>query len=250
MKTSVKLKHPPIIEAVLDIDCDFSTPVEVRQFQKAAGKSLAKSYPKQRPIYVQDHRVEATEDRKLKYSVEGGIQGVQFLKDDEKQLVQFRMQGFSFNRLSPYASLDDYLPQIKKAWSLYSKLTSPVQVRLIRLRYINRVPLPMKNGAVEIDEYIVNGPRLADPDRLTLMGFLDQYAAVDTRTGYQVNSVLTLQPIEGDKLPIIFDNGVISLETGSVDDWTWIRTKILELRELKNHIFCRTLTEKCLNLFQ
>lgn len=250
MKTSVKLKHPPIIEAVLDIDCDFSTPPDPQKIEKAARKSLAKSYPKLRPIYIQDHRVEATEDKKVKYSVEGGIHGLQFLKEDEKQLVQFRLPGFSFNRLSPYSSLDDYLPQIRKAWSLYSKLTSPVQVRLIRLRYINRVLLPLKNGAVDIGEYILNGPRLADPDRLTLIGFLDQYAALDTRTGYQVNSVLTLQPIEGDKLPIIFDNGVTSLETGSVGDWAWIRSKILELRELKNHIFCRTLTEKCLNLFQ
>lgn len=250
MNPLIKLKHPPIIEAVLDIDCDFSSPVQVHQFQDAARKSLAKSYPKLRPIYIQDHRVEATPNKKLKYSVEGGIHGLQFLKDDEKQVVQFRTQGFSFNRLSPYSSLDDYLPQIKKAWLLYSKLASPVQVRLIRLRYINRIPLPLKNGTVEIDEYILNGPRLADPDRLTLMGFLDQYAAMDKTTGHQVNSVLTLQPIEGDKLPIIFDNGVTSAETRSVDDWTWIRSKILELRKLKNHIFCRTLTEKCLNLFQ
>jgi hypothetical protein len=108
----------------------------------------------------------------------------------------------------------------------------------------------MKNGAVEIDDYILNGPRLADPERLSLMGFLDQYAAIDTKTDNQVNSILTLQPIEGDKLPIIFDNGVTSPETGDVDDWAWIKSKILELRELKNHIFCRTLTEKCLNLFQ
>ena len=92
MKTSVKLKNPPIIEAVLDIDCDFATPVETAKIEKPARKGLAKSYPKLRPIFVQDHRVEATEDRKLKYSVEGGIQGLQFLKDDEKQLVQFRIQ--------------------------------------------------------------------------------------------------------------------------------------------------------------
>ncbi len=30
---------------------------------------------------------------------------MQFLTEDEKQLIQFRPNGFSFNRLAPYGSL-------------------------------------------------------------------------------------------------------------------------------------------------
>jgi uncharacterized protein (TIGR04255 family) len=133
---------------------------------------------------------------------------------------------------------------------VYRDVTKPVQIRLIRLRYINRIPLPFADGKVELDRYILNGPRLADPDRFELTGFIDQYAAVDKETGHQINSVLTLQPVDGDKLPIIFDNGVASVEAGNVDEWIWIKSKILELRELKNHVFYQTLTQECLNLFQ
>lgn len=128
-------------------------------------------------------------------------------------------------------------------------MTNPLQIRLIRLRYINRILLPLANGKVDLDEYILNGPRLADPKRFELAGFLDQYAATDKQTGHQINSVLTLQQVVDDKLPVIFDNGVVAVEAGNVDDWQWIRSKILELRALKNHIFCHTLTDKCLNLF-
>ncbi len=241
---------PPIIEAVLDIDCVQSPAFDIRRIQNPSRKALAKTYPKLRPIFVQNHRLEATPDEQMKYSVEGRIQGFQFVNRDEKQIVQFRAQGFSFNRLAPYTSLDDYMPQIKKMWLQYSKLVSPVQIRSIRLRYINRILLPLIDGRVNIDDYILNGPRLADSKRLVLTGFLDQYAAIDKLSGHQINSVLTLQPADNDKLPIIFDNGAVSIKSGDVGDWAWIRTTILELRELKNHIFSKTVTKKCLNLFQ
>ena len=73
-------------------------------------------------------------------SVRRGIQALQFLHADEKQLVQVRAQGFSFNRLAPYTSLDDYLPEIERTWHLFVGLASPVQIRVVQLRYINRIP--------------------------------------------------------------------------------------------------------------
>ena len=242
--------NPPIIEAVLDIECDFKEQPEINKIEAKARKEMAKSYPKVRHVLFQEHQVEAKPSEPAKISIKGGLHGLQFLKNDEKQVVQYRIEGFSFNRLAPYASLDNYLPQMKKNWSLYRDLAKPLQIRLIRLRYINRILLPLTDGKVDLDKYILNGPRLADPKRFELTGFLDQYAATDKKSGHQINSVLTLQQAVDDKLPVIFDNGVIALETGNVDDWQWIRSKILELRELKNHIFCHTLTEKCRNLFQ
>ena len=243
-------KNPPIIEAVLDIECDFKEQPDIGKIETKARKEMAKSYPKVRHVLFQEHQVETKPSEPAKISIKGGLHGLQFLKNDEKQVVQFRIEGFSFNRLAPYANLDNYLPQMKKNWFLYRDIAKPLQIRLIRLRYINRILLPLTDGKVDLDEYILNGPRLADPDRFELTEFIDQYAATDKKSGHQINSVLTLQQVVDDKLPVIFDNGVVALETRSVDDWQWIRSKIFELRELKNHIFCHTLTEKCLNLFQ
>lgn len=246
-----KLKNPPIIEAVLDIDCDLPPNLKVATLETRARKEFKKSYPKFQQQFIQQHEIKKEPNEPPKVSVKDvGVQALQFLKNDGKQLIQFRTQGFSFNRLSPYTSLDDYLPQIKSAWTAYVKLASPVQVRLIRLRYINRILLPFVNEKVELEEYFRTGPRVADAARLTLLGFLSQYSAVDAETGNQINSVLTAQAPEGDKLPIIFDNSAMALEIGDPENWTWIRSKIVELRQLKNHIFSSTLTETCLNQFQ
>lgn len=239
----IKLKNPPIIEAVIDIDCDFKVPLDLKAIETQVRKELARSYPKLKPVVVQDHRFEQNQ-----YSMKSGLAAFQFLKNDEKQIVQFRTEGFSFNRLAPYTTLDDYLPQVKKNWEIYRKLARPSQIKAIRLRYINRILLPL-SGSIDLSKYISNSPQTADPKRLGLLGFLDQYIAVDKRTGNQAHSIITLEPAVGDKLPLIFDNGVVAVVSQKPEDWLEIRKRITQLRELKNHVFQHTLTKECLNLF-
>jgi uncharacterized protein (TIGR04255 family) len=133
---------------------------------------------------------------------------------------------------------------------LFIELASPVQIRVIRLRYINRILLPMVEGGVLLDDYLRVAPHLPDEKSLTFVGFLNQHAAVEIETGHHVNIVLTAQSPEGDKLPVIFDNCVAAAQDREPQDWPWILGKIQALRALKNRIFRNTLTEKCLNLFQ
>lgn len=247
----LKLKSPPIIEAVLDIDCDLPLNFRVSNLEIPGKKAFAKNYPNFRPQYVQKHEIRMQPNVPPEVLAKDiGIQALQFLKNGEKQLVQFRTQGFSFNRLTPYSSLDEYLPQIKSAWSSYVKIASPIQIRQIRLRYINRIVLPLVNGDIDLDFYFQKGPRVADESKFKFLGFLNQYSAVDVVTGYQVVSLLTAQAAEGDKLPVIFDNTAVCGESAEPTDWAWISSKIRGLRELKNHVFRKTLTEECLNLFQ
>ena len=183
-------------------------------------------------------------------SVRGALAAFQFLQTDEKQLVQVRTQGFSFNRLAPYTGFDEMLAEVERTWRLYVKIASPVQVRVIRLRYINRILLPLTDGRVDLDEYLKVGPKLPDEERLAFGGFLNQQVATEKGTGHQAVTVLTTQPVEGDKLPLIFDNSVTASEPREPTDWPSILQNIQSLRDLKNHIFERTLTAKCLNLFR
>ena len=248
--STLKLLHPPIVEAVLDVDCDMSPAFDLAALEKTAREAFQGQYPKFRTQFLEEHRIEQKADQPTQVSAQRRLQAFQFLQEDEKQLVQVRMQGFSFNRLAPYTSLDDYLPEIERAWRLFVSIVSPVQIRVVRLRYINRILLPLINGRVELEHYLKVGPRLPDEDRLRFAGFLNQYAAVEVDTGHQVNIVLTSQPPENDRVPIIFDICVASVETAEPENWAWLLAKIQSLRHLKNRIFRNTLTEQCLNLFQ
>jgi uncharacterized protein (TIGR04255 family) len=250
VKTLEKLQHPPIVEAILDIECDLPPGQSLADLEGPARETFSDRYPKARKQFLQEHRIETKPGEAPELSVRpAGVQALQFLQEDEKQLVQVRAQGFSFNRLAPYTSLDDYLPEIARTWHLYVQLGKPVQVRLVRVRYINRILLPMTDGRVTLDDYFSVAPRLPLEEELDLVGFLNQHAVVERATGHRVNIVLTLEQPQGDKLPVIFDN-CVAAPGPAEPGWAWIDEKIRLLRVLKNRIFEGTVTPTCLHLFR
>lgn len=246
----LKLKNAPIVEAVLNIECDMPPVQDIAALQEPAKEAFRPQYPKFRAMMVQEHRFEAKPEAKPQLSVKQSLHGLQLLQEDERQLVQVRSQGFSFNRLAPYSTLDDYLAEMERTWNIFVKLTSPVQVRLVQLRYINRILLPMSGGKLELEDFLKICPRLPDEDRLGFIGFLDQHTAVEKETGNQVNIVLATQPVENESLPLIFDITAARALTMEPSNWSEIVKTIQSLRDLKNRVFRNTLKDTCINLFQ
>lgn len=250
IESKLSLANPPIVEMVLDFECDLAPGQTLAALEGPARQRFEDSYPSFQTQFVQEYKFESSPQLPPNSSIQHRIAAWQFWDVSGKQLLQVRDQGFSFNRLAPYTSLDDYLPEVERVWRLYVDLALPTQIRLIRLRYINRILLPAETNRVELDDYFAVGPRLPDEKKLEFVGFLNQHAAIEIETGHQINIVLTGQAREGNNLPVIFDNCVTSTERGEPDNWPWILAKIQALRNLKNYIFEKTLTKACLNLFQ
>jgi uncharacterized protein (TIGR04255 family) len=245
-----KLKNPPIVEAIIDIECDMPPKFVLSEMEVPAGNALHDHYPSIRKQFVQELKIEAKENAAPSHVVSQGLSSIHFIQSDTKQLVQVRTTGYSFNRLAPYGGLDDHLPEIARTWDVFCKLVKPVQIRLIRLRYINRIELPLSTGIIDLDDYLLTGPRLPDESRLTFTGFLHQYSVLEKTTGHRANIVLTAQPTHAEKLPILFDIGAEAHGRAEPADTKYIMEKIAALRSLKNSIFRDTLTDKCLTLFQ
>lgn len=248
--TELQLARAPIVEAVLDVDCDMPTSMDFEALDANAKQALGDSYPVARRQFLSEHQITAGPDSPPSVTVRQGIQALQFVSQDEKQLVQIRPQGFSFNRLAPYGSLDDYAPEMERTWRLFVALASPVCVRLVRLRYINRIQLPLADGKIDLDKFLRLAPRLPDEERLTFVGFFNQHSAAEPTTGNQVNIVFATQPAVDGVLPIILD--IEAFKVGEVEpvDWKSISSTIQSLRRLKNLVFRNSLTPECLNLFQ
>jgi uncharacterized protein (TIGR04255 family) len=246
----LSLKAPPIVEAVVDIECDFKPSHDLKAFEDHARGQFRSIYPKYRPQFLQEFQFQWKENQTIGRSERLGLQALQFLTDDEKQLVQVRTTGYSFNRLAPYTSFDDYLPEVQRTWNLYRGIVCPIQVKSIRLRYINRMRLPFTESQVSLDEYIQLGASLPEEARLDFVGFLTQYVAVDRESGHQVTAVLTTERQDNDAVPVIFDNSVAATISVEPDSWSELEDVLRTLRALKNRVFRNTLTAKCLNLFQ
>jgi len=139
----------PIIEAVVDIDCDLPPNLEISSLAGPAGDALNEGYPKFRKRLLQEHIFTSKGEAPPQIVFNEGLGALQFISSDDKQLIQFRPNGFSFNRLAPYRSLDDYLAEIERGWELFQSLAKPLVVRKLGIRMINRILLPLKEGRLE-----------------------------------------------------------------------------------------------------
>lgn len=243
------LENAPIIEAIVDIDCELPPDFELEANMSAIHAALEGAYPNMRPHMVQEHLLSTQKDTPPKWSVSQELEALRFQSADEKQLVQFRTGGFSFNRLAPYEGLDSYLCEIRRTWEIFVDLVKPVQIRKIGLRTINQIPLPLENGSLRLGDYLKTGPRLPDEGELTFIGFLNQHQALEPKTQNRVDIVLASQKANEESLTLILDINAFHQCQESPPPWETISEWIASLRELKNSVFRNTLTEKCLKLF-
>lgn len=248
--TSLKLLNPPIVEAVVDFDCEMPLEFDLAAMEGKFARAFQDKYPMVRQQIFQGFQLETTQGVAPKISAGNGLQAIQLFTTDDKQLVQMRAGGFSFNRLAPYSSLDNYLTEIQNAWQIYIKTVNPKSLRQIQLRYVNKLLLPTINGRLDLDDYFTVGPKAPDEERLAFVGFLHQHAMFDQLNNNKVNTVIAAQPPEGDKFPVIFDISVQYQRPLEIQQWDSISAALAELRELKNLVFKKMLTTKCLNLFQ
>jgi uncharacterized protein (TIGR04255 family) len=243
------LKNAPIIESILDIDCELAPGFELSAAEEEIRAAIQDHYPKMRHTVLQEHQFSQNAESAPELTIRQGLQAIQFLTDEEKQIVQFRTGGFSFNRLAPYSGFDDYLPEIERTWGLFQNLAKPVTIRKIGLRTINRILLPLADGKVRLEEYLQTCPRLPDEERLCFTGFLNHHAAEEIGTGNRVHIVLTTQDAEPAALPLILDIDAFRPCRIEPPPWAVIVEILASLRELKNRVFRHTLTPKCLSLF-
>lgn len=248
-----KLKSPPIIEAIIDIDCDLPPNLDFNQIEQTAKEHLQDRYPNihHQMFQGQSFTPDPKDEKAVTIGFHKGLQAIQFRSKDERQLIQFRQGGYSFNRLSPYEGFDKYLPEIESTWESFTNIVSPVKIGRVGLRTINRIllPYPSSQDNLNLEEYLATGPKSPPCNNLTLTGFLNQHMAIEPETKNQVHILMSTQSPEDNKLPLILDINAFSTPLIKDLQWDSIESLILQLRTLRTNVFKSMLTEKCLTLF-
>lgn len=166
-----------------------------------------------------------------------------FLQVDEKQLVQARRRGFSFNRLAPYEGFDHYRTEIKTRWKQFCEVIAPVRVTSVKMRFINRIEIALDDGQVDLDQYLTVGPRAPDEDAFGFAGFSSRSVMFEKATGVQVILSLASRPSTVDAIAIIMDiEAAIQCDCDPLDvDAIFERLEIVRLT--KNLAFRKSLEE-------
>ena len=105
-----KLRRAPIIEAVLDVDCDMPPALDLGTLETAAQDVFRDRYPKFRTQFVQEHAIQAPVEGSPKLSVRRGLQAFHFLQADERKDEEKREKVFTYDwRLWTIPELRDAL---------------------------------------------------------------------------------------------------------------------------------------------
>jgi uncharacterized protein (TIGR04255 family) len=177
-----------------------------------------------------------------------GFQGIWLKTDDEKNVAQFRVDGFTFNRLKPYTRWEQILPEALRLWRIYVEVANPQSVTRVALRYINNLKFPHPQPALE--DYIVTGPQLPQtvPQALSLFATRLVLEYPERRMKANVAQVLEVG-VETAAPSLVFDIDVY--RTGDlVVDSSAMEQVLGDLREYKNNIFFGSLTERFVREFE
>ena len=244
-------KNAPIVEAILAIHATSAEGIGTEQLAVLGERLPAEFDPKPTKVIQSDIGLKLDEELHATFQP-GEYRVLGFRYDDKpgKQVVQFKTDGFSYHKLQPYISWDDLLTKVKGLWPSYRMVATPTVVNRIVLKYINRIEVPF-DGETELDleKYFSTTPKLAEGLSYPMVDFFMRFGIVNEANKANGVVVMTSQPTANGNLPVIFDNEV-SLHVGSDinDDALWEKFEIL--RELKNEIFEKSLTEKTKELFR
>jgi uncharacterized protein (TIGR04255 family) len=242
----------PITEALLDIRVKLPSDIGLDQLL-GLHEQIRGDYPQQRERKSWQGGV-ALKDGKLEISpVTGGADGYLFSSLDGRQIVQAKLDGFTFNRLAPYDRWETFRDEAKLHWGRYRNLARPTIITRIALRYINRLPLPLP--IKDFRDWINTTPEIAPglPQGLkTFFMRLEIPHPTTAAIGIITETMQAPEVIAGSDrqiLPLILDIDVLQEREFTPDsDVLW--STFEDLRNVKNEFFFKSVTDRAKELFQ
>lgn len=237
------LANAPITEAILDIRVKLPADLELGKL-KTVQTVISENYPTIRERRRWESRVRFSVGAPPKQvALDKGPDGYLFTSTGGKQIVQFRLDGFTFNRLKPYETWESMRDEAYRLWRHYVDVASPELITRVALRYINhlKIPLPIGNFA----DYLVAPPTVPGQLPHFLTSFLTRVVILDSRIGAAANISQALESTSEGTL--ILDIDVYKQAAFSVEGkeaWEFLE----ELRHFKNRIFFESVTEHTLRL--
>ena len=240
------LNNAPIVEAVVDIRVKLPTDVGLEKLALIS-ETISGHYPRRR----ERRRYEGTIEFKIGESpkqsaIDKGPDGYIYTSNDERQVVQIRLNGFTFSRLKPYQTWENLRDEAQKLWKLYVKFASPEIVTRIAVRYINRLNIPL--SIKDFGDYLA-APPIVPPDLPQgVSSFLTRTVIIEPALKASAAITQALEPrASKDFLTILLDIDVfrqVQFDIESNETW-----ELLEgFRHFKNKIFFDSVTEGTLRL--
>lgn len=244
------LAKAPITEALIDLRVRPRADLKAEQQLSFLPSALQAGYPSKevQNVFEAELQIGAAEG---KFRPRGSaIHGYFYRSATEREVVQFRPDGFTFSRLRPYTEWNSVRADARKLWHAYLEQAKPELVTRVAVRYINHIPLPLP--ITDFGHFLLAPPKLPEGAPEALSGFLTRVTGRFPHTGIFANITQSLQRAltQEESIVILLDIDVFKRATDfqPADDTVW--NLLDRLREVKNDIFFGSITERTAELFE
>jgi len=167
---------------------------------------------------------------------------------ERDRVVQFRTDGFTFNRLPPYRGWDEMRTEALAAWQVYLDVLAPATVARVATRYINHLTFPPPLG--DLSRYLVVPPAAPPDIGYSLVGFLQRLALMDAASGTSAQVTLGLEPSMADAgTTVLLDIDAYRAGEYDVRD-DRLLVDLEALHDMKNRIFFGSIEEAAARLWE
>jgi len=244
-------KNPPILEAVLDLRVTLPSSVGMPQLADFQ-QGLADHFPTQEPQTTVQFGFEAQPGQApaVQEPVSDTI-GYRLQSADGQRVIQVQRFGFSFSRVGNYDSWDKFSQEARELWQRYLEVAAPESVTRLGLRYINRIHIPFGAGPIHLQDYLLTAPEIAADLPQQLQSFFMRLVLPSADGTSLANVIQVVEPTPPDAvaLPFVFDIDAFKQGTFEPDSEA-IWDAFASLREFKNQIFYKSITDQTRRLFQ
>ena len=242
-----KLSKAPIREALIDLRVKLPSDCDVKRIDSLYEK-VNEKYPEKREQRQSQLHFELKPSSELVQSVPLKITGYHYVSKNKDKIFQARLDGFTYNRLSPYSSWEEFRNEANRLWLLYKEATLPEAITRVALRYINNLNIPMP--VIDFADYLAVPPVLPEGLPQGINSFLIRLNIHVPEL--EANAIITQafepMPVEVPKLPVILDIDVIKEQTAGIEEreaWNLLE----KMRNFKNEIFFRFITDKLKEIY-
>ncbi|MBI5056130.1 MAG: TIGR04255 family protein [Nitrospirae bacterium] len=240
------LSKAPITEAVIDFRVKIREDLRLEQIESIYN-AVSGQYPDKKERFKWEGKLEFKKGAPLLSNAAEAIDGYMFYSADQKQILQTRLDGFTFSRLKPYETWESFRDEAHRLWQIYRDVVSP-EITRVALRYINKIeiPLPIK----DFGDYLTAAPIVPEELPQDVSSFLTRIVIHEQAIDAAAIITQAFEQIVNPKiLPVILDIDVFRQKSEGInEDDAW--STIEQLRDFKNNIFFKSITPKAKELFQ
>lgn len=242
------LTRAPITEALVDFRAAATKPLTDEA--GALRSELAERFPKVIEVRQYEAGLELRPgEPPVSVGKDRGFHGYRFESSGREEIAQFRVDGFTYNRLRPYTDGERVLSTALDLWKVYVKVAAPHVVSRVALRYINRLELRLTK-LEDLGRFLTSVPQHPPGATGALESHLTRAVVAGPEAGA---SAIVTQAVEkgvqADTLTVILD--IDAYRVGTFETAPDVLRPILEsLRALKNAVFFGTITEATVELYR